>query len=239
LTSANARAQLAAATADLAEYRAKRLLAEYGIPVTAEELATSASSAASIAARIGFPIALKVQSADIPHKTEAGGVKLGLKSADEVEAAFAAIMRNVRAYKPEAAIDGILVQEMVEGGVEVILGVNNDPLFGPALMFGLGGIFTEVLQDVAFRLAPIERSVALEMIREVKGHALLVGARGRPVCDTEALADALCRLSALAIDLKDGLAELDINPLFVFAEGKGVKAGDALIKPRRIEERGR
>jgi acetate---CoA ligase (ADP-forming) len=232
LTSASARTQLAAARGDLAEYQAKKLLAEYGVPVTAEALATSAKDAARIAERIGFPVVLKVQSADVPHKTDAGGVRLGLANATEVEAAFDSIMAAVRAHVPGAAIDGILVQEMVKDGVEVILGINNDPLFGPALMFGLGGIFTEVLKDVAFRLAPIPRSVAIEMIREVKGYPLLAGARGRAPCDEEALADVLCRLSALAIDLKDHLAELDINPLFVFPKGHGVKAGDALIKPR-------
>jgi acyl-CoA synthetase (NDP forming) len=231
LESETARTQLRTARADLAEYRAKRLLAEYGIPITAEALATSAGDAANIAAGIGYPVALKVQSADIPHKTEAGGVHLGLASATAVMAAFDEILAAVRAYRPDAVIDGVLVQEMVQDGVEVILGINNDPLFGPALMFGLGGIFTEVLKDVAFRLAPIQGSVALEMIREVKGYPLLAGARGRAVCDEDALADTLCRLSALAIDLRGELAELDINPLFVFAKGHGVKAGDALIKP--------
>ena len=232
MTSAAARAELANARTDLAEYRAKRLLAEYGIPVTAEVLATSAKEAARGAARIGFPVALKVQSPDIPHKTEAGGVRLGLSSEAEVEAAYAEIIENARRHQPNAVVDGVLVQEMVKDGVEVILGINNDPLFGPALMFGLGGIFTEVLKDVAFRIAPVRRSEALAMIREVKGYPLLAGARGRPVCDEDALADALCRLSALAIDLKVELAELDINPLFVFPKGRGVKAGDALIKPR-------
>jgi len=124
------------------------------------------------------------------------------------------------------------VQEMVADGIEVIIGVNNDPLFGPAVMFGLGGIFTEVLKDVSFRMAPIQRSVALEMIREVKGYPLLAGARGRPPADVDALADALCRLSALATDLEGSLAELDVNPLFVFPAGQGVKAADALAKPR-------
>jgi acyl-CoA synthetase (NDP forming) len=236
LSSARARAELTQARSDLSEHQAKKLLAQYGIPVTAEELATSAQDAAVIAERIGFPVVLKVQSADIPHKTEAGGVRLGLQNTTEVTAAFAAIMASVRSYKPDVLIDGVLVQEMVKDGVEVILGVNNDPLFGPALMFGLGGIFTEVLKDVAFRLAPIQRSVALEMIREVKGYPLLAGARGRLPCDEDALADVLCRLSALAVDLKDQLAELDINPLFVFPKGQGVKAGDALIKPRTPRE---
>jgi len=232
ITSEQARADLAGATTDLAEYRAKQLLARYGIAGTAEALATTSMDAARIAGSIGYPVVLKVQSADIPHKTEAGGVRVGLKSAAEVEAAYEAIMAAVHRYKPDAVIDGILVQEMVVDAVEVILGINNDPLFGPALMFGLGGIFTEVMKDVAFRLAPIQASVAREMIREVKAYPLLSGARGRPPCDEAALVDALCKLSALAVDLKDHLGELDINPLFVLPAGRGVKAGDALIKPR-------
>jgi acyl-CoA synthetase (NDP forming) len=232
LASAEARAELAAAKTDLAEYQAKKLLARYGIAGTAEALATSAAQAVRIAERIGFPVVLKVQSADVPHKTEAGGVRVGVRSAADVETAYAAIMTAVRAYRPEARIDGILVQEMVTDAVEVILGINNDPLFGPALMFGLGGIFTEVMQDVSLRLAPIQASVAREMIREVKAYPLLAGARGRPPCDEDALVDALCRLSAMAVDLADHLAELDINPLFVLPKGRGVKAGDALIKPR-------
>jgi acyl-CoA synthetase (NDP forming) len=120
---------------------------------------------------------------------------------------------------------------MVEGGIEAILGVTNDELFGPAVMFGLGGVFAEILQDVAFRIAPVTRSVALEMIAEIKGYAVLAGARGVAHADVDALADTIVRLSALALDLKDQVAELDINPLFVFPKGQGVKAGDALIKP--------
>ena len=232
LANAESKVELAASGTDLAEHQAKRLLVRYGIPVTREALATSASDARRIAAEIGFPVVLKIQSAEIPHKTEAGGVRVGLKSAGEVEVAYEAILASVRSYKPDAAIDGVLVQEMVQDGVEVILGINNDPLFGPALMFGLGGIFTEVMKDVSLRLAPIHASVAREMIREVKAYPLLTGARGRAPCDEEALVDALCRLSAMAIDLKDHLAELDINPLFVLPAGRGVKAGDALIKPR-------
>jgi acyl-CoA synthetase (NDP forming) len=233
IESTAAKAELAAARTDLAEYRAKQLLARYGIAGTAEELAASAAEAVRIAGRIGFPVVLKVQSADVPHKTEAGGVRVGLKSAADVEAAYESIMRSVRAHSPAAAIDGILVQEMVTDAVEVILGINNDPLFGPALMFGLGGIFTEVMQDVSLRLAPIQASLAREMIREVKAYPLLAGARGRPPCDEDALVDALCKLSAMAVDLQDHLAELDVNPLFVLPQGRGVKAGDALIKPRR------
>jgi acyl-CoA synthetase (NDP forming) len=232
LNSVAARMAVERARGDLAEYQAKQVLAEYGIPVTAEGLAKSVGEAVMLAKRIGFPVALKVQSADVPHKTEAGGVRLSLTSEGDVELAFEEILDSVKAYNPAAVIDGILVQEMVVDAVEVILGVNNDALFGPALMFGLGGIFTEILKDVSFRLAPITRSVAFEMIREVKGYPLLAGARGRARCDVDALADALCRLSALATDLKEHVAELDINPLFVFPKGRGVKAGDALIKAR-------
>jgi len=233
LTSPQARAMVAGADADLSEHRAKQVLAAYGIPVTQEVLAGSADAAASAAARIGFPVALKIQSPDVPHKTEAGGVRLRLADEAAVRAAYDEIIASVLAHAPQATIEGVLVQEMVDGGVEVILGVHNDPTFGPAVMFGLGGIFTEVLRDVSFRLAPVHRSVALEMIREVKGHPLLAGARGRPPADVDALADAICRLSALALDLADGVGEIDVNPLFVFAQGRGVKAADALVKPLR------
>ena len=177
-------------------------------------------------------MALKVQSPDIPHKTEAHAVKLGLDSAASVAAAFDEIMRNARADRPGARIEGVLVQEMVSGGIEVILGVTNDPLFGPAVMFGLGGIFAEIMKDVSFRLAPVTPSMAREMIAEIKGYPLLTGARGREHADVDALADAIVKLSALAVDLKDQVAELDINPLFVMARGEGVKAADALIKPK-------
>lgn len=222
-------------TQDLAEFEAKRVLADYGIPVTREALATSRDDAVRHASAIGFPVALKIQSADIPHKTEAGGVRIGVADAAAVAQAYDEIVANARAHVPDAKIDGVLVQEMVSGGTEVILGVNNDPLFGPAIMFGLGGIFAEVLKDVSFRLAPLTRSEALEMIREIRAFKVLDGARGRPKADVDALADALLRLSALAIDRRADVGELDINPLFVLAQEHGVKAGDALIKPRNEE----
>ena len=130
-------------------------------------------------------------------------------------------------------IEGVLVQEMVSGGTELILGVNNDPLFGPAVMAGLGGVFAEVMKDVSFRLAPITRSEAESMLQEFRGFALLDGARGRPKADVQAATDALLRLSALAVDLKQSIAELDINPLAVLPAGRGVRALDALVKPHR------
>lgn len=231
LHSAQARALLAGRRTDLAEYEAKHVLADYGIPVTQEKLATSPAEARSFAAEIGFPVALKVQSPDIPHKTEAGGVRIGLADAAAVAQAYDDILASSRAHVPGAKIDGVLVQSMVSGGVETILGVTNDPLFGPAVMFGLGGIFAEVMKDVTFRLAPVSRSDAMEMIREIRAFPVLDGARGKPKADVEALANAILRLSALAVDLKDSMAEIDINPLFVLPAGKGVVAGDALIKP--------
>jgi len=230
-----AKAAVSGLESDLAEYAAKRVLAEYGIPVTREALATSADEALAAARRIGYPVALKVQSPDIPHKTEARAVRLSIASDGELGKAYAEVLANARAHAPGARIEGVLVQEMVGDGVEAILGVTNDPLFGPAVMFGLGGIFAEVLKDVSFRLAPVTPSVAREMIEEIAGYPLLAGARGRPPADVAALADAIVRLSALAVDLRGEVAELDVNPLFVFPAGRGVKAADALIKPRKSE----
>ena len=231
LSSAGARQALEGRTADVSEYQAKRILSEYGIAVTQEELATTREQALAVAKRIGYPVAIKVQSPDISHKTEARAVRLNIGSDRELALAFEEVLSNARAYRKDASIEGVLIQEMVTDGLEAILGVTNDPLFGPAVMFGLGGIFAEVLKDVSFRLAPVTPSVAREMIEEIAGYPVLAGARGRPRADVDALVDAIVRLSALAVDLKDRVAELDINPLFVFAEGRGVKAADALIKP--------
>lgn len=231
LTRPQAQETLRRHTRDIAEYEAKRVLAEYGIPVTEEALAETIEDARAAAKRIGYPVALKIQSPDISHKTEAKAVRLGIQNEAELDSAFDQVIANARAYNAEAKIEGVLIQEMVAGGTEAILGVTNDPLFGPAVMFGLGGIFAEVLKDVSFRLAPVTHAVAHEMITEIKGYPLLAGARGKAPADVDALAETIVKLSALAIDLKDCLAELDINPLFVMERGKGVVAADALIKP--------
>ncbi|HEX6005156.1 MAG TPA: acetate--CoA ligase family protein [Burkholderiales bacterium] len=232
LHSAIAVAALSGRTTDIAEFEAKRVLAEYGIAVTREEFATSPAAALACARRIGYPVALKIQSADISHKTEARAVRLGITGEQELQVAYDEIVANARRYRPNAKIDGVLVQEMVPDGIEAIVGVVNDPLFGPAVMFGLGGVFAEVLKDVTFRIAPVTPAEAREMIAEIKGYPVLTGARGRPPADVEALADAIARLSALAGDLEAQVAELDVNPLFVFEKGRGVKAADALIRPR-------
>ncbi len=230
ISSPAAQKMLKGRTGDVAEYAAKQVLAEYGISVTQEQLATSRDAAVTAAQNIGFPVAMKVQSADISHKTEAKAVKLGVADAAGVAEAYDEIVRNAKAYKADARIDGVLVQEMVGGGIEAIVGVTNDALFGPAVMFGLGGIFAEVMKDVAFRLAPITPAVAREMVEEIKGYPILAGARGKPPADVDALVDALVKLSALAVDLKDHVGELDINPLIVRSRGNGVIAADALIR---------
>jgi acetate---CoA ligase (ADP-forming) len=228
-----AQAALRGRRQDLAEHEAKALLADYGITPTRETLAATREAAVAAAQAIGFPVVMKIQSADIPHKTEAGGVRIGLADAAAVAAAYDEIVANARRHVPGAVLDGVLVQEMVRGAVEVIVGVQNDPSFGPALMFGLGGIHAEVMKDVTFRLAPVSGAEARAMLREIRAWPLLDGARGAAKADAEALADALERVSALAIDLREQLAELDINPLFVLPQGQGVRAGDALIKPRQ------
>lgn len=230
LSSPEARQELARRPGIQTEYTSKRILAGYGIRTTSEVLASSLHDAHAAAEALGFPVALKVQSPDIPHKTEAKAIRLGLNTSQEVALAYDTVMGNALNYRPDARIDGVLVQQMVAEGIETIVGVSNDASFGPVVMFGLGGIFAEVLKDVSFRIAPVNRSEALEMIREIKGYPLLAGARGRPVADIEALACAIVRVSALAVDLRDQVAELDINPLFVFERGQGVKAGDALIR---------
>ncbi|WP_027718195.1 acetate--CoA ligase family protein [Desulfovirgula thermocuniculi] len=226
-------AELGHLAGPLGEARSKALLAGFGIPVTREALATGKEEAVSLAARIGYPVALKVDSPDIPHKTEAGALRLNLRSEGEVAEAYEEILRNARNYKPGARINGVLVQEMLPPGIEVIVGVTRDPAFGPAVMFGLGGIFVEVFKDVSFRVAPLSREDALEMIGETKGFQLLKGARGAPPADMEALAETIVRVSHLALELGDCLEELDINPLMVYPQGRGVKAADAMVVLRR------
>ena len=212
----------------LSEYESKQLIAAWGIPVTREAVAASAEEAAETAQRIGFPVALKVDSPDILHKTEAGGIRLGLSSPEQVKTAFDEIMSSCRQYAPQASISGALVQEMVTGGVEVITGVSYDPQLGPILLFGTGGVMVEVYNDVALRQCPVTTAEALGMVNQVKGARLLKGFRGSPETDIEALANTLVKVSHLACNLEGQLTELDINPLMVLPQGQGVKAADAL-----------
>jgi acetyltransferase len=213
----------------LSEVESKRLLAAWDVPGTREEPADSVDAAVTAAEQLGYPVVLKVDSADILHKTEAGAVRLGLADAEQVRAAFADVMVSAYAFAPGASLSGVVVQEMVTCGVEVIVGLAYDDQFGPMLLFGSGGVLVEVYQDVAMRRCPITSAEALEMIAEVKGARLLRGFRGRPAADVDALAQTLVNVSHLAVHLDGHLAELDINPLMVLPAGQGVKAADALV----------
>jgi acetyltransferase len=211
------------------EQNANKLLSLYEISFPAEEKADSAAAAVSAAKRIGFPVALKILSPDIRHKTDVGGLVLNLHNTVAVAQAYDTMMANVKKYNPAAAIDGVLVQEMVDSGTEVVLGSFTDKQFGPVIMFGLGGIFIETLKDVEYRRAPLSKEEALKMITQIKGYALLQGARNKPAGDLGVLAETLVRFSWLAYDLWHEIEEMEINPLVVLPAGKGVRAVDLLI----------
>ena len=213
----------------LSESESKQAIAAWDVAAPREILAASAAAAIAAAQNLGYPVVMKVDSAGIPHKTEAGVVRLGLRNADEVQTAYAEIMANAKKHAQQAKLNGAMVQEMVTGGIEVIVGVSYDAQLGPMLLFGSGGVMVEVYNDVALRHCPITRSEALQMIDEVKGAKLLRGFRGKPAADIDALADTLVRVSHLAVHLEGKLAELDINPLVVMPKGQGVKAVDALV----------
>ena len=212
------------------EYQALAALAKARIPTMPSRLATSRAEAERAALELGLPVALKISSPDIAHKSEVGGVVLDLKSRSAVGAAFKQIMSRVRKSAPRARLEGVLVAPMVTGGVETILGVQRDPVFGPVIMFGLGGIFVEQFKDVTFRLAPIDEREAKRMIREVRSYPLLAGARGKAVMDIGALARAIAALSRLAYANAETIESIDINPFVVLP--KGAMALDALIVPR-------
>jgi acetate---CoA ligase (ADP-forming) len=214
------------------EHEAKQFLSSHGLAAPAEVLANNEEDAIAAAERIGYPVALKIQSPDIAHKTEVGGVRLQLSDAAAVKAAFHEVLANARARAPGARVDGVLIQEMVSGGIETILGVVNDGRFGPAIMFGLGGIYAELMQDVVFRFAPIKIDAAREMVASIRGYEALRGARGRPSGDLGALARAIVCLSQLIEKYGDEISEIDINPLVVLPEGRGVRVVDALIVPK-------
>ena len=216
----------------LNEAEAKALLRAHGIPTTREIVATDATSAVRAADAIGYPVVLKILAADVPHKTEAGGVALHLASPEDVRAAYDRVVAAVRRYKPDVAIEGVLIAEQVVGAVECLAGVSVDPLFGPVIVAGLGGSFVEILNDVALRLPPFDQNEALAMLGELRGRKILDGARGQPPADVDALARTLVCLGNLAVELRDRIAEVDVNPLFVLPAGQGVKAADALVVTR-------
>ena len=224
---------LAAAGPVLAEAEAKVVLARYGVPRPPEALVRSADDAVAAAAHIGGPVALKVQSPDITHKTEAGAVALGLVGDTAVRDSYQRVLASAGKAHPDAAVHGVLVQSMAPPGCEIILGITRDPTFGPMLMIGLGGIHVEVLRDVAIAPVPIERDEALALIGELRGAALLDGVREAPPADRAALAELMGALSRFAADHADLIEEIDLNPVIVHAQGQGLTVVDALIVKRK------
>lgn len=220
-------AALAEGRSDITD-EAMEILAAYGLSVELPRLASTPEAAVAVADEIGYPVVTKVHSPDIVHKSDAGGVALDLRDARAVEEAFQRIVESARRQRPGARILGMTLQKMVSGGQEVIVGARRDQQFGPVVMFGLGGILVELYQDVSFRLAPLTRSDALDMIDEVTASKLLRGFRGAPPADEEAVVDALLRVSQLVTDFPE-IAEVDVNPLRVFAAGHGCRAVDARV----------
>jgi acyl-CoA synthetase (NDP forming) len=210
----------------LTEVESKQLLEEAGINVVETRLAKTAEEAVTVSQELGFPIVLKIASTDIIHKSDAGGVKVGLKTVKQVAKAYDDIMKSVRKAFPDANIQGVAVQKMARPGVEVIIGMSKDAQFGPMIMFGLGGIFVELLKDVAFRITPLEKRDAAEMIREIKGFPMLTGFRGQEAADISKLEDMILKVSDF-VERNPDIKELDLNP--VFAYGDGAVAVDARI----------
>jgi acyl-CoA synthetase (NDP forming) len=202
----------------LTEIEAKQLLKNAGISVVDTRLATSKEQAVTIAKQIGFPVVMKIASADVVHKSDAGGVKLGLKTAVQVGKAYDDIMKSIKAAFPNAKIEGVSVQAMARPGVEVIIGMSKDAQFGPVLMFGLGGVLVEILKDVSFRIVPLVKRDAKEMVREIKGFPLLQGYRGSEPVDVENLENMILKVSEF-IEKTPEVKELDLNPVFAYKDG--------------------
>ena len=202
----------------LTEIESKQVLEEAGVPTATARLARTAEDAVKAAKESGYPIVLKIVSPDVTHKSDVGGVKLGLDTPEAVTAAFAEIVAAVKKHQPDARIEGVAVQKMARPGIEVIIGMSKDPQFGPVLMFGLGGVLVEVLKDVAFRIVPLEPRDARQMIREIKGFAVLQGFRGQEPADLEALERLILKLSAF-VEAHPEIEELDLNPVFAYKDG--------------------
>lgn len=213
----------------LNEIESMEMLKKYGIRTPISQLATSEDDVKQIMSKIDGKVVLKIASEDIQHKTDVGGVKLNIDSVNEAQRSFNEILSTVKKNKPHAKLDGVTVQEMVEKGMEIIIGVTNDIQFGPSVMVGLGGVFVEIFKDTALYPAPINKNEALEMIKSLQAWPLFDGYRGQKLLDVEALAEIIVSVGELASDNKDNLSELDINPLFLYEEGKGVCAADALV----------
>ena len=202
----------------LLETEAKELLKEYGISVPDFKLIKNEEKISGLAKEINFPITMKIVSPDIIHKTDAGGVKVNIKDAKEAKLAYQEIIYKAKKYNKKAKISGVIVYPMVPQGAEIIIGMMKDPHFGPVIMFGLGGIFVEVLKDISFRILPIEEKDAREMITEIKGYEILKGARGKPPRDIQAIEGVLMKISKLTMENPE-INEIDLNPIFIFEKG--------------------
>lgn len=202
----------------LLETEAKKLLKEYGIPVPNFKLIKSEEEITGLAKEINFPIAMKIVSPDIIHKSDAGGVKLKIKDEKEAKLAYQGIISKTRKYNKEAQIFGVITYSMIPKKIEIIIGMMKDPHFGPVIMFGLGGIFVEILKDISFRILPLEERDAREMITEIKGYEILKGVRGEGPKDIKAMKNLLLKISQLALENPE-ISEIDLNPVFVFEKG--------------------
>jgi len=222
-------ADIAAATGPMTEREAKAVLAAYGVPVVEEKLVATAGEAVAMAAEIGFPVALKIESVDLPHKTEAKVIRLNLRTPEEVEEAYASVMANARKVVDPSRIAGVLIQPMIPPGLEIMVGARIDPMFGPMIVVGLGGIFVELFKDIVIALAPVTLAEAKTMLQRLKGAALLQGFRGAAPIDLDRLADVVCRVSELAADHRERIDEIDINP--IICSDECIVAVDALIIP--------
>lgn len=215
-------------TRALSEYESKKLLADNGVPVDLGYIAKTKAEIKEYAEKIGYPLVMKVESNDILHKSDVGGVMLNIKSLEQAEEAYDKILANAAQHAPNAKINGILMQKMLKAGTEMIIGLNSDPQFGPMLLVGMGGVFVEVFKDAALYPVPLNHDEALHMLQSLKSFKLLNGYRGNPPADIEALTDMMVKISDFAYRKKDTLKELDMNPLFVYPKGEGVAIADAL-----------
>ncbi len=220
---------------NLLEHEAKQICLQYEIPVPEFLIAKSASEAMQHANRVGYPTVLKIVSPDILHKTEAGGVLVGLQDSESVRTGYDRILDNARRYKPDAKVAGVLVQRMAPQGTEVIIGAIKDPQFGQTVMFGLGGIFVEIMKDVTFRVAPITETDARQMIHEIKAYPVLKGYRNLPPADEQTIVETLLRVSDLVMDFPE-ISEVDLNPTMVYAKGASVVDARIILDKSWIQD---